>query len=71
MRGEKGLVQDVVKDEEVNRSRQRQVGDNDAIYCEISFKAPTTRAQWCDMLCWKLTRTYLIDIMWIDKCSLV
>lgn len=53
MRGRRGLVQDVVKDEGVNRSRRRHVGGIDAIYCEISFTAPTATAQRCDVLCWQ------------------
>lgn len=71
MRGRRGLIQDVVKDEGVNRSRRRHVGGTNAIYCEISFTASTATAQRYDVLCWQLIQTYIIDTTCTDKDDLV
>lgn len=56
----------MVKDEDVNRSRQRQVGGTDAIYCEISFTALTTTAQWvwCALLAVNMDLDYWRNLHW-------
>lgn len=56
----------MVKDEDENRSRQRQVGGTDAIYCEISFTALPTKAQWvqCALLAVNMDLHYWHDLHW-------